>query len=199
MGENSQVKKSGKAAAAATRTVQTGQQDYLNSPEYAQVQALIGQVMANPLTMTPEAQETMYRSGVSQANAGANQFLNERMTQLEGYGGAGYRSGAAREAEYETGARLGEGLAQAYRQTQLAMAQQRVPDLLNAANAGTSLLNNEFGLSQSVANAQLGQAGVLSQLAGVPSPAQQIGGGAGGILGNILTAGTSSKGIFKGS
>lgn len=154
--------------------------------------------MSNPLTMTPEAQDAMYRSGVSQAHAGANDFLKERMTQLQGYGGPGYRSGAARDAEFEAGARLGEGLAQAYRQTQLAMAQQRVPDLLNAANAGTSLLNNEFGLSQSVANAQLGQAGVLSQLAGVPTPGQQIGSGIGGILGNVATAGTSSKGVFKG-
>lgn len=193
MGDTAGVKKATKAGGKAVTTAATSRQNYLESPEFAQVQALIGQVMANPLTMTPEAQDAMYRSGVSQANAGANQFLNERMTQLEGYGGPGYRSGAAREAEYETGARLGEGLAQAYRQTQLAMAQQRVPDLLRAAGAGSGLLGQVNALDQYVSNTQLGHAGNMAQIAGIPTIGAQIGTGVGNTASQMLTNPPSFK------
>jgi len=196
MGENSQVKKASKATSAAGKTVEQGISNYQNDPLFSQIQGIIQNVLANPLTMTPQAQDAMYQQGVSQANQAANSFLNDRMTQLAA-SGAGYRSGSARDAEFEAGARLGEGLANAYRQTQLAMAQQRIPDLLNAANAGQGFLNNLFGQQQTLANTQLGQASQFSTLGQIPSPLAQTLGGVGQIGGNILTAGTTSKGVFK--
>jgi len=196
MGENSQVKKASKATSAAGKTVEQGISNYQNDPLFSQIHGIIQNVLANPLTMTPQAQDAMYQQGVSQANQAANSFLNDRMTQLAA-SGAGYRSGSARDAEFEAGARLGEGLANAYRQTQLAMAQQRIPDLLNAANAGQGFLNNLFGQQQTLANTQLGQASQFSTLGQIPSPLAQTLGGVGQIGGNILTAGTTSKGVFK--
>ena len=196
MGENSQVKKASKATSAAGKTVEQGISNYQNDPLFSQIHGIIQNVLANPLTMTPQAQDAMYQQGVSQANQAANSFLNDRMTQLAA-SGAGYRSGSARDAEFEAGARLGEGLANAYRQTQLAMAQQRISDLLNAANAGQGFLNNLFGQQQTLANTQLGQASQFSTLGQIPSPLAQTLGGVGQIGGNILTAGTTSKGVFK--
>jgi len=196
MGENSQVKKASKATSAAGKTVEQGISNYQNDPLFSQIHGIIQNVLANPLTMTPQAQDAMYQQGVSQANQAANSFLNDRMTQLAA-SGAGYRSGSARDAEFEAGARLGEGLANAYRQTQLAMAQQRIPDLLNAANAGQGFLNNLFGQQQTLANTRLGQASQFSTLGQIPSPLAQTLGGVGQIGGNILTAGTTSKGVFK--
>jgi len=196
MGENSQVKKASKATSAAGKTVEQGISNYQNDPLFSQIHGIIQNVLANPLTMTPQAQDAMYQQGVSQANQAANSFLNDRMTQLAA-SGAGYRSGSARDAEFEAGARLGEGLANAHRQTQLAMAQQRIPDLLNAANAGQGFLNNLFGQQQTLANTQLGQASQFSTLGQIPSPLAQTLGGVGQIGGNILTAGTTSKGVFK--
>jgi len=199
MGENSQVKKASKATSAAGKTVEQGISNYQNDPLFSQIQGIVQNVLANPYTLTPTAVDAMNQQGISQANAGANAFLNDRMTQLSGMqGGPGYRSGSARDAEYEAGARLGEGLANAHRQTQLLAAQQRVPDLLNAANAGQAFLNNLFGQQQTLANTQLGQASQFSTLGQIPSPLAQTLGGVGQVGGNILTAGTGTKGVFKG-
>lgn len=197
-GETRQEKSSRQSAQAATKTVQQGAADYTASPEYQQIVGLVGQILANPTTLTPQAVDAMNRQAISDANRGAQGFLADKMTMSQAPGGAGYRSGSARDAEIQAAAMFGEGLAGANRQVTLAQAERRIPDLITAANAGQSLLQNQFGLQQSVANAQLGQAGILSQLAQIPSPAQQVGSGLGGLLGGVVTAGTSPKGVFKG-
>lgn len=186
--QSSAVKKSNKQAAAATGTLQGAETAYLGSSQFPQIEGIINSILDNPLTMTPQAQDAMYRTGVSDANAGAKDFLSQRLAQLQGYGGTGYRSGAARNAEFEAGAKLGEGLANSYRQTQLAMAQQRVSDLVNAANAGTGFLQGQFNLGQAVANAQLGAANIMNQNAQIPSPTAQLLGGIGSLGGTLGSA-----------
>lgn len=197
-GETREEKATRQSAQAATKTVQQGAADYTASPEYQQITALVGQILANPTTLTPQAVDAMNRQAIADANRGAREFLVDKQTMSQAPGGAGYRSGSARDAEIQAASMFGENLASANRQVELAQAERRIPDLITAANAGQSLLQNKFGLQQSVANAQLGQAGILSQLAQIPSPAQQLGSGLGGVLGGVLTAGTSSKGVFKG-
>lgn len=159
----------------------------------------MGQILANPTSLTPQAVDAMNQQGISEANAGANSFLKGRMEQLSGAGGGtGYRSGDARSAEYEAAARLGEGLAAAHRNTQLAQAQSRIPDLQTAAQIGLALTNNAFGQKQQLANTQLGQASQFSTLGQIPSPLQQTMSGLGNIGGKVLTAGTGTGGVFKG-
>lgn len=198
MGESAGVKKSNKSAAAATKTIDTAKTDYLNDPMFQQVSALVSNILQNPLTLTPSAVDTMYQQGANQANQAANSFYNERMTQLSGGQDApGYRSGAARSAEFEAGSRLGQGLADTHRQVQMEIANRRVQDLITAANAGSGLLSQQFNLSQALSNAQMGAANTFGQNAQIPSPLAQTLGGIGGIGGKILGTEKAGGAIFK--
>lgn len=186
--QSSGVKKSNSQAKAATSTLQTAATNRQAAPEYGQIKGIIDTLLSNPITLTPEVQDAMYRQGVSQANAGANSFLDERMAKLQGAGGPGYRSGAARNAEFEAGARLGENLAAAHRQTQIDVANRRVSDLIAAANAGQGFLSGDFNTSQAVANAQMGASNIIGQNAQIPSPTAQILGGVGSLGGTLGSA-----------
>lgn len=186
--QSSGTKKSNNQAKAATSTLQTAATDRQADPLYEQIRSIIGSVVSNPTTLTPDVQESMYRQGVSQANAGAQSFLDEKMQKIQGYGSTGYRSGAARNAEYEAGARLGENLAMASRQTQIDVANRRVSDLIAAANAGQGFLSGDFNTSQAVANAQMGAANVMGQNAQIPSPTAQLLGGVGSLGGTLGSA-----------
>ena len=163
----------------------------MSSPEFAGIQELVSGILANPYTFNPGTEEALYRQGLSTANEGANQFLESAYAK-SGQGG-GFRSGATRDAEFEVGARLGEGLARAYRDTQLQVMQQNMQDRQNAIGTGTQFLNQQYALDQGVANARTGQAQILATLGGQASPGQRAGAGIGQLFGNLGSAYLGNK------
>lgn len=170
MGGDANQTKASKQSKAGVANAEMSRNAILNDPMRASAASFVQQLIANPFTLTPIAVDAMNQQGISEANAGANAFLNDRMTQLSGMQGApGYRSGSARDAEYEAAARLGEGLASAHRQTQITQATQRIPDLVNAINQITGFVGQRFPLDQAVTNARMGAASNFVSMAGQPS------------------------------
>lgn len=177
--------------------MQQGVVDYRNSPFFADMTRVIQGLVQNPYTFSPTDAQAMYANNAAQANANSNAAL-QNLYEKNSASGAGFRSGGTRAGEFDILSRQGSDLTAANTQTQLQLANQNRADQTQLINTLGTYLGNQFGLSQSVANAELGSAGVFSQLANVPSPAAQSLGGVGKIGGSILTAGTSPSGVFKG-
>lgn len=180
MSSQSSAQKASKAnLEEASDLAKASAQQQLGSPEFAQMQALVGQILGQPLTFGPEQRDALFRSQAAIANQSASDFLTnagERATV-----GSGFRSGGMDQARILAASGLGEGLAAAQRQVELAGAQQDRADLQGAIGTAQNFLGQQSLPTDKVTNALLGQGQVLGSF----GPEQQgIGGAFGGILGS---------------
>jgi len=166
--------------------VQGGIDEYLNSPEYHALTSTIDGLIAQPYTFGPGELDAMYQEGAGQAYSAANGAM-DNLNAKQAANGV-YRSGATENNQYQIASRMGEGLASAYRNAQVQNAQQRMQDRQQLISTVTTHLANKFGLRQSLAQAQMGQANVYTNVANVPTPAQQIFGGVGKLAGTAISA-----------
>lgn len=197
MGSETKTQKQTRGQLADALTTQRGaKEDFLNDPLFSGIRQIVEGIVAQPETFGPAQREALFRQTAGQANQEATQASNNLLASQTV--GAGTRSGSTAGGLFDIGARLGETLAQSRRNIEIQGAQQDRQDQLGAVGAGQGILNLQNLLDQQIANAQLGAATTIASTGNQQSPGGALGGGLLGTAGNILTAGTSSKGLFKG-
>lgn len=197
MGGETKTQKATQRQVEGAVGTQTGaREEFLNDPLFGAIRAIAEGIVANPQTFGPAQREALFRQTAGQANQAATQASNELLAGQTV--GSGTRSGSTTAGLFDIGARLGESLAQSQRQIAIQGAQQDRADENAAIGTGQNILNLQNLLNQQIANAQLGGATTIAATGNQQSPGAQLGGGLLGTAGNVLTAGTSSKGLFKG-
>lgn len=178
-------KKARKAGGRAVSQLQSGQAQYQADPIVQALRDLVGEVLSPGFT--PDISGTLGANFASQAHSAAGNFLDQARSRLSG-SGSGIRSGSARNAEYVAASGLGDALARGGRESVMQEHQARLQDAISGANIASSVLAPYYGWDQNIANAELGQAGILAQLAGIPSPGMQLGSSLGSLFGSTLGA-----------
>ena len=193
-GESSAQKRARKTSQSAITTSQRAETEYANSPLYQELfQRALG-LAQDPYSLGPDDIAKINQNAASRAQMGSRNFLDQEFSRLAG-SGSGMRSGARNAVMGRAATGLGTELAQGSRQAEIQGALQSNADLVNAFNLIQSLLGQRAGMSQSLANTQLGVGNTLTGLAGQPSPLAQALGGVGQLGGSLLGA-AGMAGVF---
>ena len=182
--ESKAQKRAREATQAAVPKLEAGQEAYLNDPLVAAIgDAVMGMITQNLHPLSGQNLEDIKIGMAGQAHQGARNAFEQMMGGLAGTGNA--RGGAAAQNAADISAGLGNQLAQISSQLDLQSLQSMWPDILNALSAQSGVTTPRYAWDRDLSNAQLGVGSTLTQLAGQPSPASQLGQGIGGILGPI--------------
>jgi len=193
MSQNKSTKSASRSLKAAGTTA-AGNVTFADSnPILEQLRAVIGGLLNDPLTLGPDDVERNISAGVGGAQQAASQFLDQSRAKRSTT--SGVRSGASRGDEFVAAAGLGSEVARINDEARTRAALQRNQDFTTLTNLALASVAPQLEARQNQVNAQLGQAGGYTNLAQVPSPASQLFGGLGELLGITLTAGGRAGGI----
>jgi len=193
--QSSGQKKATKMATQAPATIQAAEAAYLSDPKVIQIMTNLSEMLSSPGTMTPQLVSGLKQNVAAEAHSAANTARDEMLARLGQTGNV--RGGSAVRGTNDIASRLGETIATGNRQLDVMAATQNRQDQVQALNAALQFLTQRYSFPQNVANAQLGSAGVLGNIAAQPTPLQTLGQGIGGLAGNLVSAGGAAGGISK--
>lgn len=181
MGESYGQKQAGKYIGKQVSTLQGAQADMLQNPLFLAGQQLARSIAGNEQTFTPEL--------VNQIKAGRTGVMYDAYrgalgSGLERAGAAGaYRDGSTRMFERNMASDLANSLGNMNQQVDIAAAQQRYPDLLNASSIMNSGLMQRYSFDRDIANAYGGAA--VNPQWGQPTATASAMGGIGSLAGGL--------------
>jgi len=177
----------------AVSTLQDAKSEFQQSPLFQIGRDLALSFAQNPESLPPEVVALLKANVADTAQNAARSNLDQGLSGLTGT--SGVRSGAANGLRAETASRLGSDIATGQRDIDIAAAQQRPADILNAVNLVSQILGQQFQFDRDISNAYLGSGSLLAQIGAQPSTLQQIGQGIFGTLGNVTSAAGSAGGF----
>jgi hypothetical protein len=178
---------------AAVDTLRDAETSFNSDPLFQAGRELAMGLAANPQSLSPEIVEMLKANFAQDAQMGARSSLDQGLSGLSGT--SGVRSGSANKLRGRVAQEMGGGIATGNRDIDIAAAQQRPADIMNAVNLVTQILGQQYQFPRDISNAYLGSGSLLTQLSSQPSQLQQIGGGLGGLLGNVFSAAGAAKGF----
>jgi len=165
-------------------------QQTLEDPLFQQRQALSQQLISDPFTFGAGDRQALFQNQAALANQAANDFVDNSLASATGPSGAGARSGSVVDDRIMAASGLGQALANARQQVDLAGAQQDRADLISSLGLIDQQLSASNAPEQQRVQTNLG----LGQtFAGFGPEQQGIGGLFAGAAGNALGSAVGGK------
>jgi hypothetical protein len=144
---------------------------------------LLKPLLEQPRTLTPELVSGLKANAASEANQAFDSRIRE--VRERSTVGAGSRSGSTLASENRLAGDLGESIAGANRQLDVAAATQGLTDIGTVASLISQLLSQEAAIRQIPIGAHLGAAGAIAQ-------APSIGTGIGSLFSGLTSLGSAA-------